>query len=188
MSRLSKDQKRRKMRQRWQKKQQKKQEKGKLIRGVQAVQKMNQERQSALEGWEPLKLMTKADDDFKNLENTEGHPWPVIKASRWVNREWECWLLEGDTDLHILITHFSGTSATPWHDWVIFQQIKNELVGTEQEMVELYPAESRLLNSGHMYHLWGKKGGIIQIGFFPSQEDCAAMAQKMGGPLPSAIH
>jgi hypothetical protein len=184
MSRLSKDQKRRKMLQRWQKKQQKKQQKTKLIRGVQAVQKMNQERQSALEGWEPLKLIKIADDDFdnfKNLENAGGHPWPVIKASRWVNREWECWLLEGDTDLHILITHFSGTSVTPWHDWVIFQQIKNELVGTEQEMVELYPAESRLLNSSHMYHLWGKKGGIIRIGFLPSQEDCVAMAKLKAG-------
>lgn len=165
MSPLSKDQKRRKMLQRRQKKHQEWRQKEKVIRGCQAVQQMNQERQSALEGWEPLKLITKDDEGFKNLENTEGHPWPVIKASRWANREWACWLLEGETDVHIVIMHFSGDSVTPWHDWVIFQQIKNELVGTEQDMAELYPAESRLLNSSHMYHLWGKKGTPIQLGW-----------------------
>lgn len=40
------------------------------------------------------------------------------------------------------------------HDWRELQQIKNELVGSENEAVELYPAESRLCDSANQYHLW----------------------------------
>lgn len=35
-----------------------------------------------------------------------------------------------------------------------FQRIKNELVGPENEAVEIYPAESRLVDSANQYHLW----------------------------------
>ena len=35
-----------------------------------------------------------------------------------------------------------------------FQRIKNELVGPECEAVELYPAESRLVDTANQYHLW----------------------------------
>lgn len=40
------------------------------------------------------------------------------------------------------------------HDWRDFQRIKNELVGPEFEAVELYPAESRLVDTANQYHLW----------------------------------
>jgi hypothetical protein len=42
----------------------------------------------------------------------------------------------------------------PYHDWRDFQRIKNELVGPEFEAVELYPAESRLMDTSNQYHLW----------------------------------
>lgn len=42
----------------------------------------------------------------------------------------------------------------PMHDWREFQTIKNELIGPENEAVELYPAESRLNDSANQYHLW----------------------------------
>lgn len=38
--------------------------------------------------------------------------------------------------------------------WRDFQRIKNELVGRECEAVELYPAESRILDTANQYHLW----------------------------------
>ena len=41
-----------------------------------------------------------------------------------------------------------------FRDWRHFQQIKNELVGEECEAVELYPAESRLVDSSNKYHLF----------------------------------
>jgi len=40
------------------------------------------------------------------------------------------------------------------HDWRHLQQIKNELIGPENEGIELYPAESRLVDSANQYHLW----------------------------------
>ena len=42
----------------------------------------------------------------------------------------------------------------PIHDWRDLQEIKNALVGPEHEAVELYPAESRVVDSANQYHLW----------------------------------
>jgi hypothetical protein len=40
------------------------------------------------------------------------------------------------------------------HDWRDFQEIKNQLVGKENEGVELYPAESRRVDTSNQYHLF----------------------------------
>ncbi len=40
------------------------------------------------------------------------------------------------------------------HDWRQLQRIKNELAGPEWEAVELYPAESRVVDTANQYHLW----------------------------------
>lgn len=40
------------------------------------------------------------------------------------------------------------------HDWRHFQRIKNQLAGPEWEGVEIYPAESRLVDGANQYHLW----------------------------------
>lgn len=39
-------------------------------------------------------------------------------------------------------------------DWRHFQWIKNQLVGPENEAVELFPAEARLVDGANQYHLW----------------------------------
>lgn len=39
-------------------------------------------------------------------------------------------------------------------DWRHLQRIKNELVGYECEGVELFPAESRTMDTANQYHLW----------------------------------
>jgi len=43
----------------------------------------------------------------------------------------------------------------PVHDWRDLQRIKNQLLGEECEAMELYPAESRLVDTANQYHLWG---------------------------------
>jgi hypothetical protein len=40
------------------------------------------------------------------------------------------------------------------HDWRDFQAIKNQLAGEECEAIELFPAESRLLDPSNYYTLW----------------------------------
>jgi hypothetical protein len=42
----------------------------------------------------------------------------------------------------------------PIHDWRDLQRIKNEIVGPEAEGVEIYPAESRMVDAANQYHLW----------------------------------
>lgn len=42
----------------------------------------------------------------------------------------------------------------PIRDWRHFQRIKNELCGPEREAIELFPAESRLVDEANQYHLW----------------------------------
>lgn len=56
----------------------------------------------------------------------------------------------------IVLTHLSikRNGREPIHDWRDLQAIKNELCGTETEAVELYPAESRLIDGANQYHLW----------------------------------
>jgi hypothetical protein len=42
----------------------------------------------------------------------------------------------------------------PVHDWRDLQAIKNQLVGPECEGIELYPAESRVVDTSNQYHIW----------------------------------
>jgi hypothetical protein len=53
--------------------------------------------------------------------------------------------------VHLTIRSADGSAR---HDWRDFQRLKNELVGPEAEGVELYPAESRLVDTANHYHLW----------------------------------
>ena len=51
------------------------------------------------------------------------------------------------------------------HDWREFMRIKNELVGTDVEAVELYPAENRLVDASNQWHLWCVVGFRFPFGF-----------------------
>ncbi len=42
----------------------------------------------------------------------------------------------------------------PSRDWRDFQRIKNQLLGPEIEGIELYPAESRLVDSANQFHMF----------------------------------
>lgn len=51
-------------------------------------------------------------------------------------------------------------------DWRDLQRIKTELAGPEREAVELYPAESRLVDTSNQYHLWVAPDGVrFPIGY-----------------------
>lgn len=54
------------------------------------------------------------------------------------------------------LTHLSikRIDKEPIHDWRDLQQIKNELCGPEFEGIELYPAESRKVDTANQYHIW----------------------------------
>lgn len=53
--------------------------------------------------------------------------------------------------VHLDITRSDREEIQGWSD---LQEIKNQLVGPEYEGVEIYPAESRLVDMGPARHLW----------------------------------
>jgi len=58
----------------------------------------------------------------------------------------------------------------PCTDWNHLQQIKSELIGPEHEAVELFPAESRLVNTTNEYHLWAHPNSGYRFPFGFSTE------------------
>lgn len=64
--------------------------------------------------------------------------------------------------VQLTITRLDGK---PCKDWRHFQEIKNELVGPEFEAVELYPAESRLVDMDNEYHLWVNADPLFRFQF-----------------------
>lgn len=67
-----------------------------------------------------------------------------------------------------------------FRDWRHFQRIKNELLGSECEAVELYPAESRLVDTSNKYHLWGYMNPELRFPFGMDQRD----VRSQGGSVP----
>lgn len=53
---------------------------------------------------------------------------------------------------------FHDAARTATHDWREIQRIKNEVLGPEVEAVEIYPAESRLVDESNQFHLWAFEG------------------------------
>ena len=81
----------------------------------------------------------------------------LLKDEIWVNNLYQ--VNVDRTDKHW--THLSikrlGKETLQGSAWQHFQWIKNQLVGEEYEGVELYPAESRLINTANQYHIWVMK-------------------------------
>lgn len=68
-----------------------------------------------------------------------------------------------DKCLHLCIRRRDGDNIK---DWRHFQQIKNELAGPEREAIEVYPAESRLVDTSNKWHLWVlPEGERMEVGW-----------------------
>jgi hypothetical protein len=66
------------------------------------------------------------------------------------------------------VTHLSirRNDRKTMRDWRDLQRIKNELCGYECEAVELFPAESRLVDTANQFHLWClPRGARFPFGF-----------------------
>ena len=61
----------------------------------------------------------------------------------------------------------------PLHDWRDLWAIKNCIVGPEHDALELYPAESRLVDGANQYHLWVFEDASVRVPF--------GMTEKMVG-------
>ena len=86
----------------------------------------------------------------------------------------QCWknsrytVLQRDVrSQHGDLVHLSikRNDRAPLHDWRDLQRIKNEILGHEEEAMELYPAESRLVDAANQYHLWCFMGMRAPFGY-----------------------
>jgi hypothetical protein len=68
----------------------------------------------------------------------------------------------GDDLVHLSVKR---NDKNPMHDWRDMQRIKNEILGDEEEAMELYPAESRLVDTANQYHLWCFAGRKAPFGY-----------------------
>jgi hypothetical protein len=87
----------------------------------------------------------------------------------WTNRIYTAFVLYDNEQqsregfCHLSIKRNDRDAA---HDWRHFQWIKNDVLGPEREAVEIYPAESRLVDGTNQYHLWVMPVGVrLPIGW-----------------------
>jgi hypothetical protein len=75
---------------------------------------------------------------------------------------------EPPNNIHPNLIHLSikRRDKEPIHDWRHLQQIKSMLCGDDCEGLELYPAESRVLDTANQFHIWVLPPGLkIPVGY-----------------------
>jgi hypothetical protein len=121
------------------------------------------EREAAMSMEQRLALLQQPDDFFKRFfegrlpsieekmmcveQMVQRMAYPHIFRNNLYHVE----IMPGQPFIHVDISRHDRGSCKNWRH---FQQIKNELIGPEHEAIELFPAESRLVDAGNEYHLW----------------------------------
>lgn len=78
------------------------------------------------------------------------------------NDQYQVAVYEDGDFIHLSIRRLD---RQPIRDWRDMQEIKNQIVGPENEGVELYPAESRLVDAANQYHMFVLKDPAVQFPF-----------------------
>lgn len=77
---------------------------------------------------------------------------PIVRYEAWRNRLYDAAVIHfEDESAHI---SFKRLDRAAVRDWRHFQAIKNDIAGAEREAVEIFPAESELMDGANQYHLW----------------------------------
>lgn len=76
----------------------------------------------------------------------------------YINNVYEVWTYHVDTGVkeypRVIWLSIKRLDKQAIHDWRELQRIKNELTSPECEAVEIYPAESRKVDTSNQFHLW----------------------------------
>lgn len=111
------------------------------------------------------------DGAFKLLRQDEEH------ITYWINDIYQVAVHEfGNNAVHLNIRRRDGGPIL--RDWRHFQLIKNQLIGEECEAVELYPAESRLVDTTNKFHLWGVRDPSYRFPFGFDERDVSYEEDK----------
>lgn len=130
----------------------------------------------AVNGWVPLEPNTLKEKTPEQLEALVAHTkaaFPSYSEAEirrslddarselgefWGNDTYQVhvirWAGHGPKGGDVIQLSIKRRDQRPVRDWRDFQRIKNQLVGPECEAIELYPAESRLVDTANQFHLW----------------------------------
>lgn len=113
-------------------------------------------------GWPPLENITEqcADDFLEGLERREN----AQLLSVWRSDLYEVY------EFRVSVPGWPGDEVT-WlsikrrdkdviRDWRHLQRIKNDICGPEREALEMFPAESRLVDTSNQFHLYVLAEGV----------------------------
>ncbi len=106
-------------------------------------------------------------DHFVEDPSVPAHLRAAMEAPTYINSRYQVALFIDDTPWG-RVTHLSikNRDRGARHDWRDLQRIKNELCGLEREAIEIYPAESRLVDCADQFHLWVLASGqTLPLGF-----------------------
>lgn len=112
--------------------------------------------------WTPFERRPVSREHDAYKVNIGGAPTAMYVNSRYQVALWEEFHTELGPYVHLSIKDHDRSTR---HDWRDFQRIKNEIVGPEYEAVEVYPAESRLVDTCNQYHLFVFAAWKVPFGF-----------------------
>lgn len=96
-------------------------------------------------------------DPFTFTDITELVPGRLTEHARWLESRWFFAARSPSHDAlgnEMVWLSLRRNDRKPLSDFRHLQRIKNSLCGEEWEAVQLYPAESRLLDESNQTHLW----------------------------------
>jgi hypothetical protein len=144
-------------------------------------QRRRQRRRDSLPRWTPFERTTLTDGPSDFGPHNKKDECVIYVNSRYLVRVHPT--SESRPLIKLSIKHLDLSTR---HDWRDFQRIKNELLGEEYEAVELYPAESRLVDMANQYHLWAypKEGMSFSLGFYERRVSEWVHPQSRGSQRP----
>jgi hypothetical protein len=121
--------------------------------------------------WQPLQRATRViDPQVYELARTDEKVAAALQEARgdeiWRNDKYVVSVRRDAATGHVVRLSVRRDDRRPVRDWRDLQRIKNELAGPETEAVEIYPAESRLVDVANQTWLWVLPPGMtIPLGF-----------------------
>jgi hypothetical protein len=150
----------------------------------------------AKRGWDPITVgpanpMNPMARAFHATDGAEHHyayrtPLRAIEIRAFGNRLYDGAVLTfEDGSMHL---SFKRKDRSAIRDWRHFQAIKNEVAGPEREAIEIFPAESELMDAANEYHLWVLPAnmqsplGLTGRGLLDATDNMDHAAYRQGGP------
>lgn len=106
--------------------------------------------------WTPFERSTDMRGGIAGVSPNIGRPEDSIHEV-WVNNLYQVhktWVPEDDGDVVFIHLSYKAQDGTALHDWRDMQRIKNELTGPEWLGIEVFPPESKLVDTANQFHIW----------------------------------